>query len=213
MAAASVSHPVASRPRLASRTLGVLAIAIGLTVGASTSSLQAHLGSPWASLVNAASPWLTPAFLLGLLAARPRPAAVIGLVVCLSELIGYYVTAELRGFPAGHGILVFWGACAVLGGPIFGGAGWAARHGPARFAGLAAATVPAAFLAEAVVAYGIRLHYGSSAALFAAIGFAAATVAAFRSRRPELVAIGLVPVFALGVLAELALGVVYAQTF
>jgi Family of unknown function (DUF6518) len=108
---------------------------------------------------------------------------------------------------------VFWGACAVIGGPVFGGAGWAARFGPARFAGVAAAALPAAFLAEAVVAYGIRLHYGSSAALFAAIGIAAATLAAYRSGRPDLVAIGLFPVFLLGVLAELALGAVYAQSY
>jgi hypothetical protein len=188
-------------------------MALGATVGALTSVLQAHLHSPWASLVNAASPWLAPAFLLGLLVSRPRPAAVVGAVVCLSELIGYYVTAELRGFAAGHGILVFWGACAVIGGPLFGAAGWAARHGPARYAGVAAAALPAAFLAEAVVAYWLRLHYGSSAVLFGAIGIAAATIAAVRSRRPELVAIGLVPVFLAGVIAELALGAVYAQSF
>jgi hypothetical protein len=208
-----MSQPVV-RPRLGSDlAVGLVAVVVGLIVGVSTSVLQTYLDRPWASLVNAASPWLAPAFLLGLLVPRLRAAVVGGLVVCLSELVGYYVTAELRGFPAGSSLLVFWGACAVIGGPIFGGAGWAARHGPERFAGLAAATLPAAFLAEAVMAYAIRLGYDSSAVLFGAIGIVLAVVLALRSGRPARVAAGLVPMFVLGVIAELALGAVYAQSF
>ena len=209
-----MSQPIARPSRLSSDlAVGMVAVAIGLIVGASTSVLQTYLDSPWASLVNAASPWLAPAFVLGLLVPRPRAAVVGGLVVCLSELVGYYVTSELRGFAAGGSILVFWAVCAVIGGPVFGGAGWATRYGPARFAGLAAATLPAAFLAEAVVAYWIRLDYRSSAVLFGAIGLALAVIIALRSRRPVPVAAGLVPMFVLGVLAELALGALYAQSF
>jgi hypothetical protein len=51
--------PVAAR-------IAIVAV-VGLGVGAATSVLQKYLGSPWDSLANAASPWLTPMFALGVL--------------------------------------------------------------------------------------------------------------------------------------------------
>ncbi len=43
---------------LGSVTLVVAAAVSGLVVGGVTQVLQAHLDSPWLSLVNTASPWL-----------------------------------------------------------------------------------------------------------------------------------------------------------
>ena len=91
--------------------------------------------------------------------ARPAAAAAAGLVTGLLELAGYYLTAAARGYPAGGSILVFWAACAVVGGPLFGAAGWVWWRRPAPVSGLGASALPAAFLAEAAVAYAWRLHY------------------------------------------------------
>jgi hypothetical protein len=53
-----------SSPPLAARIVTVLVL--GLLASAVTSILQKYLGSPWGSLVNAASPWLAVMFAAGL---------------------------------------------------------------------------------------------------------------------------------------------------
>ena len=134
--------------RLNRLRLLVLALILGLAVGALTSILQKYLDSPWLALVNSASPWLAPAFAVGVAGRRVRDSALAGLVVCAAELLGYYATAELRGFPAGDGILLFWTVCGVVGGPLFGAAGLLWREGSGRLRGLGLALLGGAFLAE-----------------------------------------------------------------
>lgn len=210
----TVREQAAGRPAslpLAGRIAAVLVA--GLLAGAVTSILQKYLGSPWDSLVNAASPWLAVMFAAGAAWVRPAVAGAAGLVTGLLELAGYYLTAAARGYPAGHGILAFWAACAVLGGPLFGAAGWAWWRGPARVSGLGTAALPAAFLAEAVVAYAWRLHYWSSAILFAVAGAAVFALAARHRRQYAPAARWLPAVLAAGVAAELLLGLIYSQAF
>src|ERR1700733_5811525 len=185
-------------------------LVIGLLAGAGTSVLQKYLGSPWDSLANAASPWLVLMFAAGVLWARPPAAALAGAAAGVLELAGYYLTAAARGYPAGPGILAFWTACAVLGGPLFGAAGWAWWRGPAALSALGAAALPAAFLAEAAVAYAWRLHYWSSAALFAVLGVVAFVLAGLRRRQYAAAARWLLAAFPAGVAAELLLGLIYS---
>jgi Family of unknown function (DUF6518) len=152
-------------------------------------------------------------FFLGLLWRRPWTAAFAGVATGLLELVGYYTTASIRGYPAGHSILLFWGLCAVVGGPVFGAAGWAWWSRSDWRGALGASALPAAFFAEALVAYGIRLHYGSSAILFAVIGAGAAIgLSVLRHQRGRLVK-WLLLTFPIGVAAEFVLGVVYNQSF
>jgi hypothetical protein len=147
-----------------------LILTTGLAVGAMTSIGQAHLSGTLNPLVNSASAWLVAPFFIGSRMRSDRGAAAAGLAVCLLQLVGYSVTAELRGFSAGGSILVFWSACALVGGPIFGAAGraWRARTDALR--DLGAAVLPAAFLAEGLWVYVYELHYYSAAALWIAIG-------------------------------------------
>jgi hypothetical protein len=210
----TVGEQTAGRPAsapLAARLAAVLVI--GLLAGAATSILQKYLGSPWGSLVNAASPWLVPMFAAGALWVRPAAAALAGAATGLLELAGYYLTAAARGYPAGHGILQFWAACAVIGGPLSGAAGWAWWRGPARLSGPGTAALPGAFLAEAAVAYAWRLHYWSSATLFAVVGAAVFALAGLHRRQYAPAARWLPAVFAAGVAAELLLGLIYNQAF
>jgi hypothetical protein len=122
-------------------------------------------------------------FAAGAVWPRPRGAALAGAATGVLELVGYYLTAVARGYSAGHGIVLFWAACAVIGSPLFGAAGWAWWRGPGRLASLGAAAVPAAFLAEAAVGYAWRLHYWSSALLFAVVAAAAFVLAGLRVRQ------------------------------
>jgi hypothetical protein len=191
----------------------VFVLAVGLGVGAVTSLLQGQTGAPWDSLVNAASPWLAPAFIVGAFWPLPSGAALAGLATCLLELVGYYVTANARGFASSHSELLFWGVCAVVGGPVFGAAGWVWWRGPWRLRGLGAAVLVAAFIAEAFVSYGWRLHYGSSVILFAVTGLVAGVLLGIHRHQHVRIAMWLAAALPVGIVAELMLGLVYRQSF
>jgi hypothetical protein len=206
--------PAARRPATPVLARAAVAAGTGLATGALTSVGQAYLNSPWLSLVNSASPWLVPMFALGALWRRPGAAALAGAGTGLAELAGYYATAALRGYPAGHAILLFWAACALLGGPLFGVAGLAWWRGlPRGLRGLGAAALPAAFWAEAAVSYAWRLHYLSSAALLAVLGAGAFAATGWRGRQYVPAARWLLAALPAGVAAELIIGLVYSQAF
>ncbi|MFG2072524.1 DUF6518 family protein [Nonomuraea maritima] len=105
-------------------TLAALALGVGLVGGAATSFGQTVLSGGWHALVNSTAPWATVAFLVGLRAAGHwRRAAVAGVLSQLGLLAGYYVTAELRGYPTGLGAVVIWAVAGVVAGPVYGAAG------------------------------------------------------------------------------------------
>jgi len=191
----------------------LVVVVVGLAVGAATSLLQTYLHGPWASLANAASPWLVGAFAVGLLWRRPTSAAIAGFVVCALELLGYYATAVARGYSASPAELWFWGACAIVAGPVLGAAGWAWRREPPRLRGLGASVLVASWLAEAAVAYAWRLHYFSTAVLFATIGVTTWVGLGAYRRQHLQIARWLALVLPIGVLAECALGLVYPHAF
>jgi len=152
----------------------LVAVVLGVVVGALTSVFQAYLDFPWLALVNAVSPWVTTAFVAGALQSRLRTAVLTGLLATLVQVVAYYAVAELRGYDASVYYLAFWSVCALVGGPLFGAAGHAWRH--ASPAGLGAAALSAVYLSEALVTYQIGLGYTSTAVLFGALGLALAVV-------------------------------------
>ena len=165
--AATAARPIATvaRPIAA-------AAAIGIAIGAATALLQPQLSQPWSALVNSASPWLLGGFAAGALTARRRLAVTAGLAACAVMVAAYYVTAAAIEMPVARYLSAFWLACAVVGGPVSGLAGWAWRRGPGRARAYGAAFPPGTFIAEAVGAYGFRLHYQPAVALFLLIGVA-----------------------------------------
>lgn len=181
----------------------VLVLAVGLGVGALTSCGQAYLGGVLSAFVNSASAWLVAPFLVGARMRSGREAAVAGLAVCGLQVAGYFVTAELRGYPSGDAALALWTACAIVGGPVFGVAGRLWRRATGDLRGVGAAVLPAAFLAEGAWTYWHELHDDGTAALWVAIG-AFLAVALTRGRR-ELRWV--VPALGLGLVAEMVLTV------
>ncbi|HEY6538215.1 MAG TPA: DUF6518 family protein [Candidatus Dormibacteraeota bacterium] len=191
--------------------LGALVL-VGLGVGVATALLQGQLGQPWLSLVNAASPWLAPMFILGTLWQRPTRAALAGVATGLLELLGYFVTAAAHGYtPADHTSLLFWAVCALIGGPIFGTAGWLWWRRNRLLSALGGACLPAAFFAEGGVVYGWELHYDSTALLFFALGLVLLAVLGLRGWQHRLIGLWLLVALPAGVAAELLLGLVYSQ--
>lgn len=181
-----------------------LTITAGLAIGCLTSLGQAHLDGALNALVNSAGAWLVAPFFVGALMRTPRGAAAAGLTTCALQLVGYYATAHLRGFPAGGAIVAFWTVCACVGGPIFGLAGHRWRLRPS---GLGAAVLPAAFLAEGLWVYLHELRYYATAALWLAIG----TALALTLGRGALRWLGLTLPVALA--GEVAVSLVYSQAF
>jgi hypothetical protein len=148
----------------------VLGLTCGLAVGVLTSVGQTYLDGALSPVVNSASAWLVAPFFVGSRMATGRRAAAAGLAVCVLQLVGYCVTSELRGFSAGGSIVVFWTACAFVGGPLFGAAGRLWRTRTDHLRGLGAAGLAAAFLAEGTWVYLHELRSYGSAALWIAIG-------------------------------------------
>ena len=157
--------------------------AVGLALGVATSYAQQWLAPPWASLANAASPWLTLAWLVGMLQRNPATAAVAGALTCAAEVAGYYGASAARGFGVSDSYVAFWLACALTAGPLFGACGrWARERGVAGSVG--AAAIPATFLGEALGSYVIRLGYAGDAMVFAGIGVLTAAFAVLRAATP-----------------------------
>lgn len=155
-------------------TVAVLGLAalLGLTWGVATSFLQTVLPQPFAGLANAVSPWLVVPFVVGARARSRGTALVAGLLACVLQVVGYYVTADLRGFGLSITSIAEWIVTGVVGGPVFGLAGHLWRTAAGRLRGLGEALLVAVWATEAVVSYGIRLHYVGDALVFGSVAVA-----------------------------------------
>jgi hypothetical protein len=158
------------------------AAAIGIVIGALTSLGQAHLDLPWSALVNSASPWLLGGFAAGALQIGSRRGILAGLGACVLEVVAYYVVSAARGYAVSRSEIIFWIACALVGGPLFGWSGWAWRSGPERLRPWGGALLAATWLAEAIGSYQLRLGYHSAAILFLVIGLALLAVIVLSSQ-------------------------------
>ena len=108
--------------------LGLLVVVAGLATGVATQLGQSVLPDGWSHVANAISPWLLVAFLLGSRMPDRRWAALAGIAALVLALVGYYAMIELRyGYGASTSSLVLWGTAALVGGPVFGIAGWSWR--------------------------------------------------------------------------------------
>jgi hypothetical protein len=192
------------------RVRAAVVVVAGLAVGFLTFFGQGHLDGALNAFVNSASAWLVAPFAVGALMATPRGAAAAGATTCALQLVGYYINAHLHGLATGNAILIFWGLCAVVGGPVFGAAGHMWRNAPERLRGLGPAILAGAFVAEGLWSYLHVLHYYSTATLWISIG-AGIAVLSTRGRLRDLRWLLLaVPA---GLLGEVVLSVVYKQSF
>jgi len=176
MSTRAATAPLAQRPSTARSGAPVApalvlaaALAIGLAWGAATSGLQTLL--PSSGLANAVGPWVAAAFAVGALSRRPGVAMVAGVLACAGEVGGYYLVSAARGFGVNPSMVALWAVSAVVGGPVFGAAGWCWRRARSvRWAALGAALLGGVFLAEGVVQYGVVLGYTGNAVVFCTLG-------------------------------------------
>lgn len=134
----------------AATRLVALVLVAGLATGVVTQLGQSLLPTDWSQAANAISPWLFVAFLVGSAMPGWRAAGLAGAATLVLAMIGYYAMTTLRfGIGGSTASLVFWGLGAVVGGPVFGAAGWWWRHGSHRSRASALGLLTAAFIAEA----------------------------------------------------------------
>ena len=184
----------------------LVALALGVAVGVLTSLLQKYLDQPWLALVNAASPWLTTAFVAGALQPRLATAVAVGTVATILQVVAYYAAADLRGFGVSATYVTVWSLCAVVGGPVFGAAGQTWRR--AAPAGVGAALLVAAYGSEAVVVYHFRLGYSATAWLFGAVALLLAVGLGRHRDQYAALARWLMPALLAGVAGHVVLGLV-----
>lgn len=119
---------------------------VGAAVGAATSYLQTLLPAGLSPLANSGAPWVLVALVVVMPLRRQGAAAAgLGMLVLVAEVVGYYGTALLRGFPQSRELELFWLIAALVFGALAGlAAAWLGRDDPwRRTAGIA---VPAAVL-------------------------------------------------------------------
>ena len=129
----------------------LVAVLVGLATGVLTQVGQSVLPDGWSQVVNAISPWLIVAFLVGSRMPDRRWAGGAGAITLIAAMVGYYAMTELRyGIGAGTNSLIFWGLGAFVGGPVFGVAGLAWRTGPPLHRAMAIGLVAAVAIAEGI---------------------------------------------------------------
>jgi hypothetical protein len=112
----------------------VIAVVVGLAFGATDQYLGTIRFDPWAWTVSGMSaPWLVLPFVVGMTQERARRAMVLGLVVTVGALVGYFAmtyspmeSIPIAEFPKGFLSLVrsgynpLWIAGGVVIGPLYG---------------------------------------------------------------------------------------------
>lgn len=168
--------PAADDVDIAWWTGAVVAVIVGLLVGALTAYAQGWLTDGLGSLANSAGPWSLAAFLVAMRTRRPAIAALWAMLVLGACEVGYVIATQVRGGSNATSTVVFWLTAAVLAGPPLGVAGawtrqgrwwFGASAGPAVLAGvligepiyalstIADTTTPAYWWCELIVGVGI----------------------------------------------------------
>jgi len=182
--------------------LSVLVVA-GLAAGIATQLGQSLLPDGWSQAANAISPWLLVAFLLGSRMPDRRWAALAGIAALVLALVGYYAVIELRyGYGASTSSLLLWGVAALVGGPVFGVAGWSWRFEGGWRRAAAIGLMSACAIAEGVYLIAI-LPDPAVGAAFVLVGALVPLVFARSAADRGRAHVAVIPALALGALGYL----------
>ncbi len=155
----SVTSLALHRGVLAAR-LGLVG-AVGLALGVVTAYAQGWLPPELGSLANSAGSWGLVAFLLAYgLAVGLRSGALIGSLALFALLLGYVFGADARGYSSGSSLIVFWGAAALLAGPLVGICGFWARSGRAPRPAVGVGVMSGVLIGESI--YGLTFIAGTT---------------------------------------------------
>ena len=143
-------------------------LGIGLLVGVATFFGQGVMPGQWNTLVNSGAIWLVAPFFVGARVRSRRLAAVLGTVVLLATVAGYYGLAGLAGAPMSTWMTAFWLGVALVAGPLFGVAGrwWHDESRALRVIGVA--LLGALLVAEGLYLMVVLQYFWSGGVMLAA---------------------------------------------
>jgi hypothetical protein len=139
--------------RLSSAWVLLLVACASFGLGVLTAYAQGWLPEQVGSLANSSGSWALVAFLLAMLTTSPLAAGVAGALSLAALLGGYIVGAGLRDFPSSTSMIVFWGAAALLVGPLLGLGGFWVRERRGLLAAVGAGAMSGVLIGEG--AYGL----------------------------------------------------------
>jgi hypothetical protein len=174
-----------------------LVLLAGLALGVLTLLGQGILPGSWNHFANSGAVWLLGAFLIGALMPAYAWAAAAGVLALIGALIGYSIAARALGFEYPLFYVAFWSGVSVVGGPVFGLAGYAWRFGSLRRRIIGLALLGAVFAAEGwfIIQYNQDLLAGS---LFIMIGVLLALFLAGSARERLYTVLLMLPLTGLG---------------
>jgi hypothetical protein len=119
-----VSGTIAEPWRLV-RIFALVAV-VGLAVGVLTLVAPGALAGHWRTWANSGAVWLVPAFFVGSFMPSDRVAAAAGAMTLVAAIVGYYASAPVvvDRAAADAGSVTVWVVIALVGGPVYGMAGW-----------------------------------------------------------------------------------------
>jgi hypothetical protein len=183
----------------------IVAVGVGLVLGVLTQIGQSVLPEGLGQVANSISVWVAVAFFVGIIASHPHLASVAGFATLVSALIGYYGMIWIRfGYTGGGSSLVLWTVGALLGGVVYGTAGWYWRWttGNARIAAIA--LLAAVFAAEGLYLL-VILPEKAVGVGFIVAGLAVPLLLGSSRRERAYAWLGLLPALLLGALGYVAL--------
>ena len=192
-----------------SKSVGLVAL-VGIGIGVLTLAGQGMLDANWNRLANSGAVWVTGAFFVGAVMGTMRMAAVAGLVTLLLAVVSYYLaTLWFAGVGISSGGTAIWVGTALVGGPIFGGAGWWWRWGSGRQRVVGAATLGAVYVAEGAFTL-LRIPALSAVGwVEVVVGLAFVVVLLHSRREVPLGLAALVPLAAVGLVGYLLIDLAF----
>lgn len=114
---------------MSSAWTALVVASVSFVLGVLTAYAQGWLPEQVGSLANSSGSWALVAFLLAMLTLTPVAGGVAGALSLAALLGGYVVGAGLRDYPSSTSLIVFWGAAALVVGPLLGlGGYWVSKR-------------------------------------------------------------------------------------
>jgi hypothetical protein len=128
----------------------IVAVLVGLAVGAVNEWSIPHLPASLEPLSNSAAPWVIVACVLALTAHRIGEALVLSVVSLLALVLGFYIAQAYRGWAVSLHQVGFWIVASVALGPLVGLAAYWLRRAVPIGAALGAGVLGGLLAGEAV---------------------------------------------------------------
>lgn len=127
----------------------LISILTGIIIGILTVLGQGVLPGSWNSIANSGVSWLLPAYFIGAMGSTKTKSALFSILSLLGMVVGYYGYEMLiQNVPHSIYFILVWTGAAIIGGTIFGIAGYLWRSGKGLKHKIGSALIGGVFITE-----------------------------------------------------------------